>query len=355
MSHDFRLYSVIIVLGTTASAVFVICGIMVGGALEATIGATFGQLATTLGVGFGANRLAKRSNVRVNLAFEKTHFKEALSVGLPFFVAVLFLAPVELTCQALLVRLHGVEALGDYRVVLAATSILSFVPAALAAPMSSYFAQTDANSSDRTFQVAFTTTKFIWFGTLLVVFGVLAVWPEFIQMLFGDEYSAAATFGLIALGSTLLIVTSGPASNLLLVQKRSKVILLISGVQSAVWLISAIFLIPGYGLIGYWTSSLFGSFSMFLSYVVVLIAYAKARKSDIRRIFAIFSISTIANINIILFSIMQISITSRLMIASIDGFIVFLIFRWIILSQHELEGMELMVKASFRRLWPGRQ
>lgn len=250
--HNFKTYALVLSASGTVTAAISILAACAWGAIGAVVAGILGQAGSTIAIVIFAARECSTHSIRFRPKFALKPIMDAIHLGFPFFAGVLLVLPIELIAQTLLVRWHGVSALGDIRTAAALTSIVAFLPSALNAPLVSMFAATDASDPEVAVMRAVQTMKWLWLFGTSVTLGLLIAWHQAFILLFGTAYGAAARYGYIAVVWTLYIIIISPFYNLLLAQKRTWNLLLASGVRLGVMLVVVALLLKPLGVAGFW-------------------------------------------------------------------------------------------------------
>lgn len=177
--------------------------------------------------------------------------RSLISTGLPFYGAGLLAIPVSYYLQGDLGRTIGLDALGQLRVIVSITAIISFLPTSIAAVMVSHLARESGTDYASFVEKTMANLKFVWISVLFSGVATFSIMPILIDMLFGGYYAGAAVPAAVALISAVLACVLGVVSNAALSRKRLQVTFLYSFLHAATFLAIGILVIPRMGLTGY--------------------------------------------------------------------------------------------------------
>jgi O-antigen/teichoic acid export membrane protein len=194
----------------------------------------------------------------IQLAFRNTWLwmSRLLGLGVPAYLAGLFLIPVTYYLQGMLTRRAGLETLGYLRAVVAVTTIVTFMPSS--ATTAIIVMLTGAKRIDA---FVIDTMRSLKIATLFAVVAAAAVsvaLPWLIPVMFGSTYRASTTAASVALVSSVCAVTWQVVFNALLAARRVFLALVASILQMGVFFVIGRMLIARYGLIGYVLADVFG-------------------------------------------------------------------------------------------------
>jgi len=250
--HAFRAYVRVTLLMAPITTVLLVLGAIVGGAIGAAWGAVLGQAVTVIVLGMSLSRVSAALGLKLRPRLHGHLLKQILTVGLPFYLAGLLQIPSDYFAQGLMVRMHGVSMLGDLRVIVTITAIISFLPNALNGPMISIFSR--AHADDRTLdsqRLVFTNLRVVWIVVLVASMVLGALWRFVIGLGFGHSYGAAQHVGYIALITATAYCLRNVVSNWLLASRRQLSIFALNSLDAITFIAVAIAFIPRYGLVGY--------------------------------------------------------------------------------------------------------
>ena len=183
------------------------------------------------------------------------HFRRSvrslISTGLPFYGAGLLAIPVSYYLQGDLGRTIGLDALGQLRVVVSITAMISFLPTSIAAVMVSHLARESGSDYASFVKKTLANMKFVWIFVLFSGVATFSIMPILIDMLFGGSYAGAIVPASAALISAVLACVLGVVSNVVLSRKRLLVTFSYSFLQAVTFLAIGLLIIPSMGLTGY--------------------------------------------------------------------------------------------------------
>lgn len=232
--HRFPLYARLFLIGSIASAAFVIGGAAHAGAKGAAIGLACGQAVAAIVLMTSLFRILAAEGLT---AMPQRPGRLALSVftlGLPFYGSGLFMIPAEFVSQGAVSRFAGVDALGELRVVLALMAVVQILPQALAGPMISYLSEREGSSAGAGVAVAYQHARTLWVLALVGVVGLATVWPFVVTLAFGHSYALARGEGELALVPFVPTIVGTALTGALLAGGNSRPLFLIGAVQGAV-------------------------------------------------------------------------------------------------------------------------
>ena len=207
--------------------------------------------------------------IKLKITNAVTIFKKLIKLGLPFYLAGLTSIPVSWYAQGLLVSNYGVDSLGILRVIGSITSIVAFLPTAIAAVVISKISHQDEDVSLAKI-FADQSLKYTWAITLLISQGIFSVYPALLNTLFGIQYDEAIRLGGLGIISAVLMSIVGALSNIALSKGKSDYILLITLLQSTVMAVMSSLLIVNLGIAGYFISE---NISLFMAIVFGLVMF----------------------------------------------------------------------------------
>ncbi len=221
-------------------------GWRVGGAAVAFL------VSTLLGFGAGAYSLTRLFPE----AFSKTTkpslvLGELLTYSLPAFAASLFSAPMQWIDRILIGYFRRPLEVGLYQAAVQSASLLyatGFAVSAIAGPMiANLYTRGERGRLEDLFRVS---TKWIFYS-VLAAFLVIAFGPrDLLKMFFGAKYQGSTEVLVILSIGALIDASTGTARSMLLLTGHQKALLVISASVLVLQIGLDIFLIPRYGIIG---------------------------------------------------------------------------------------------------------
>ncbi len=263
-------YSQIMTLTALGSSALVTIGVLVAGPMGAALAFTTGQIVTLVSLLFGLRSEVSLRDVVVRPRWPSKEVRSLLAIGFPFYLSGLLIIPIDFICLSLLSRAAGVAGMGELRVTQALMSIAAIVPTALAGPVTSYLA---TRASTAGVEIVLTQLKVSWMLALVIVVGLVAIWPEVVGIVFGDAYPAARNSGMLALAAFVPTMLVTVMTSALLAFKRSLALLLVGALQAAVLMGAAIALVPRLGLGGFLVAQALGFTTAALALGLILIAH----------------------------------------------------------------------------------
>lgn len=247
--HAFSRYSRITMLGTIGSSLLTIAGSWVDGAWGGVLGLATGQAVMMVLLATGLSREAASRQLRVRPRLPGAEAWAVMTLGLPFYLSVAAMIPVDFMNLGLLSRSAGVGELGELRVTQALMSLAAFIPTALSGPTISHLAA--ANAGERNPDPVLLQLKVNWVLGLLIVEGLSAIWPLAIDVVFGGSYPAARGVGVMALAAFLPGMLASVMTAGLLARKRTLILLVVGLLQACAYYVGGELLIPRTGLGGF--------------------------------------------------------------------------------------------------------
>jgi O-antigen/teichoic acid export membrane protein len=262
--HRFTAYARIAALTGPLAPGLAIGGALTGGAVHAAIGFAAGQALTAIAILFGLWRLCRSLGVRLRPRLSINRFGSILRIGFLFYAASAVQGPVEYYFQSLMVSTHGVDTIANLRVTGAITSIVSFVPTAIAGPMLSIFARSHLRRSDQHTRLVLVNLKVLWLLGLTSVGALGPLWADVVRILFGSNYARAVESGTIALLSTVPVILMTVLSNDLLARGRVWLLFCANTIQMVLFATVAVVTIPKWGFEGYLSAQFFAGFVLLM-------------------------------------------------------------------------------------------
>jgi O-antigen/teichoic acid export membrane protein len=269
--HAFTAYARISVLTAPVLAGLTIIGAYTAGAIGATIGLVAGHALAMVSLLLGLRKACHERNIKLVPRLNLHRMRRILGLGLPFYMAGLVSISVDYLVLALLVRGHGIATMGDLRVIIAITSIMSFLPTAVAGPMISALTQRHRESSRHFWQLLVWNSKAAWLLSMLVITSLGVLWDEIIHVAFGDAYVTVATCGYLALLGSSLLILLGIVNATLLSTKHTTALFWLGAGTAAVFICIAMVAVPQYGLRGYLVAQLISQLAALLLVFIVMI------------------------------------------------------------------------------------
>lgn len=298
--HKFGRYAVVSAVGAALGLVLLLVGVWIGelkGAVTATIAT---QWLTTFGLaGAFLWRKAPRQHGDMSDIRRLTQAcLEILRLGFPFYLAGLLSIPVYYVAQGALAQAQGLEAVGYLRIIVALTSIVTFVPASIAAATVSTLTsvRTDPAVGRAQFgYLALLNLRVVWMFALIAALFIYSLMPAIVHILFGDAYRSAVAPARVAVLTAVLVTIVNAASHSYLAERRIGRIFWQVALQTAVFGICAALLIPAYGIIGYVSADLAAYAAMCLAVVAISIQLCRTSGLDTSPI-VVLSIITIFSV-----------------------------------------------------------
>jgi O-antigen/teichoic acid export membrane protein len=236
------------------------------GALFAFI---FVQVITSCLLWYYAIKVLKLESISLKFLQVKKSFRSLIRTGFPFYLSGLIAMPVFYYLQGTLGRIVGLDSLGQFRVIVSITTMISFLPVSIAAVMVSNLAREYGSDYTNFVRQTLLSIKFTWIFVLLTSAAVFTILPILISVLFGKSYGDAIAPATAALISSIFSCILGVVGNVALSRKRLYVILAYTSLQAIILLGLGLMLIPYVGLTGYFLAESFsmGSALLFVWYL----------------------------------------------------------------------------------------
>jgi O-antigen/teichoic acid export membrane protein len=248
--HAFSRYARVMIVQAPLSAILSILGAFTFGVWGAVAGQVAGQSLMAVHVIVALYKEARGVGVIVRPRLAWQGMTSILYLGLPLYVSGLLTIPATYFAQGLLTQSASVGVLGNLRVTMAITSIVSLLPTAVASPMLSSLAR--AHGEGRGFSEGLAMNlRMVWLFGLGAVAFLGLFWDDLVNILFGSDYSEAVSSGWIACVGMLITLVQGVAHTGLFAVKRSLSFFLLDAFQAIIFFSFAWRLIPEYGLSGF--------------------------------------------------------------------------------------------------------
>jgi O-antigen/teichoic acid export membrane protein len=256
--HRFQEYSKVIVLSFSMSFVVISISSVFGG-LPGALGGLITIQTITLWLLYRQARSAMLVEL-ISLHFQKFIFNSALLLknGFPFYAAGLVSVLSTYYIQGLVTQNFGLEAIGGLRVITSVTTLVSFVPTAIAAVMVSHLTRRSTSDYSDFVRITLLNVKYVWLFVLLSGSAIFILLPLIISILFGDTYISFSGPASIAILSASFACLIGVIGNIAFSRKRVGFIFFYTLIQFSVFLLISFIYVPQYGLIGYFIAELSG-------------------------------------------------------------------------------------------------
>ncbi len=202
-------------------------------------------------------------NIKVRFSNFISESKRILKLGFPFYLSCLAIIPCNYYAQVLLIQNSGVESIGGIRIISTIITIVTFVPNSITSIVLQKLSSV-SNSRAEFLNTTFLFLKFSWiFAIIIGIIGSIFT-PLFISLVFGSSFIFYYKATCLSIFSTVCTISIGIVSNAAFSSGRVILILKYTIFQSVFFIISAIALIPKYGIIGFFISEIFGGISIFV-------------------------------------------------------------------------------------------
>jgi len=245
---DYTYYATVVGIATVAATVL-------GALLFGVQGAVWGFAGMTLaGVPvyvFGFQRALTAAGVRMRFSPQREHIRQIFAIGLPFYLAGVFLIPAQYWSQGQVSRLGGLEDLADLRVILTLMAVVQMIPQAISGPIISLFSEREGKEAGSGAASAFEHMRWLWIFALVSGATLAAIWPLAVTILFGAGFPQAAAMGQLAIVAFIPMIAGTSLSAGILVGGRTLPLIFVGVVQAAVMIGLALTLIKPLGLAGF--------------------------------------------------------------------------------------------------------
>ncbi|MEK8049889.1 lipopolysaccharide biosynthesis protein [Ideonella sp. DXS22W] len=199
------------------------------------------------------------NQVHIDFADIRLNVVRLLRLGFPFYAAGLLTAPIAYLLQASLTKSVGLDAMGGMRVITSLTTLIGFVPNAVAAVMISHLTRARGVDPQDFAAGAIYNIKVLWSLSLLACVAMFAILPWLVTVLFGHAYSSYVVAAGLASFSALAGCVIGVVINVALSSHRVDIIVKASFFQAITWYASGWLLIDRLGLTAYYVAEALGS------------------------------------------------------------------------------------------------
>lgn len=249
--HRFNEYAKVMILVALLNILSASAGSWLWGLSGAIYAYIFVQGITTYLLWHHTAIALRRDEIILRFQQLRSSFRTLINTGFPFYVSGLLAIPVYYYLQGTLGRDVGLDSLGQLRVIVSITAIITFLPTSIAAVMISHLARESGADYSNFIQKTLANIKFIWIFVLIASAATFTVLPLLIHLLFGSSYTGVITPASAALIASVLSCIIGVVNNVALSRKRLLTTLQYMLVQTIVFLAFGLFLIPHIGLTGY--------------------------------------------------------------------------------------------------------
>lgn len=244
---------------------------------------------------------------------------ELLMVSFPLFFADIFTLIIKWADVFLLGFFRSTSEVGIYNVALSTASLLVLVPTGIMVLFLPIITRLYSKKNMKEIkEVTLRTSKWIFFANFPIFIILLAFSKPLLGIMFGKEYIIGSSALLILIFAYLLHSITHVNSSILIMLKKTKMILLVGIIITIVNILLNLLLIPKYGIIG---GAVAMAFSLILNYII----YA-ALVYKITRIFTNWFIYSKFIISGILSLLVIYLIKTRIEISLVNLIILFLIF-----------------------------
>lgn len=206
---------------------------------------------------------------QIRLRFD--HFiPEAISIlkfGLPFYASNFLTSFVGLPLLGYVSQIGGVEQVGYLRVAQSLSSLISFLPSAIAPVLISNLSASLAAQSEDYHTLKSLHLRSLWLILLLSSLVIIFNIDWLIELLFGQKYQQSIILSRIIIWTTCIGGLSGGLSQYTLSMGNTRIMAIINTSSLVVMLGVAILLIPKYSVIGLLIAQLTSSLFSLIAYV----------------------------------------------------------------------------------------
>jgi len=183
---------------------------------------------------------------------------ELVKIGMPMYLASVVSIPVYIVLQGLLTSNYGVESLAYFRVIVALTVLVSFVPSSINAAMISKFTNARVENTGSEINEVLQNLRMIWLLSFLGAGVLFLIIEHLIELLFGEEYSGLAFSARIAIVTSQVICVTNIATNYFISIRRTDLLMYLTVFNMSIFALFGYFFVPLGGLAGYIFSELAG-------------------------------------------------------------------------------------------------
>jgi O-antigen/teichoic acid export membrane protein len=250
--NAFARYSKVSMAGGLLSLALVLTGALAGGAYGGAAGFALAQAMVAALLFWQLRRECAGRGIALNLRWPRNEALRLLRLGLPFYLGVLWMIPVEFYALGLISRTSGVEQLGQLRVIQALMGIVGVLPNALAGPLVTYLSERHAAGHGET--ALMLQIRVIWVGALLLALMLATIFPLGILVIFGPHFALASRIGVLAIVPFVATMLLNVLQGALLARRKTLALFWIGALMAGVQLSLAVVLIPSHGLVGFFVA-----------------------------------------------------------------------------------------------------
>ncbi len=268
-------YSNAMIWNSLAGLTLLVAGGMYYGLPGAALSFVIGQIISTLSLAVIVRKAMVEDGVAFHFDGVLKNIRLIVSYGFPFYLSGLTMIPASYYAQGLLVALRGVEEAGGLRVVVAVTTLVSFIPTVTVPVVLNRLARASSESAE-VFSSTFSILLRLNWGFSVIAGTLIAlVVPLIIPVLFGSEYSRYSSAAVLALLSSMFTSVLGVVASAVFSKGRMHLILAYTAAQAIVFAAAASYLIPTLGMIGYFVAEIIG----YVAIMSVLAIYNRATRT----------------------------------------------------------------------------
>ena len=260
---EFRLYSIRLILTSIITLVFLVIFLhtLNSNAITALIATIFSVVINIAITWYLVFISAKKKNITINKGYWIENLRLIRNDGVIYYIGnTLIGAIVTLVLVQLFAKYISLENYGFLRIGSSLSAILGIIPAAIQPVTINFLSKANENiNSLKSVQI-----RFLFYFIIVITLMILIFLNPIISILFGSQYLLGKDVISFILSVQIIILSSGIFSNFLVASGHTTFIGIISTLAALSNLILAIFLIPRYGIYGFYISHFVGYFSGFL-------------------------------------------------------------------------------------------
>jgi O-antigen/teichoic acid export membrane protein len=286
--QDFRAYAIRSSLGLIfGNIVTIICGWFFGlqGAIIGLVISTCSQIFLSYII---VKPILKANGIHLHIDNFRSETYAILKFGLPYYLGThLLYSSINLPLMAFVSNYSGVESLGYLRSAQIMAAVVGFIPLSTAPSVISHLSAS-TESPDRSGYLKSVHLRVVWIFMLLLTAIICLFLPNLIILLFGPSYQPAIILAWLLLWASVLTGISAVLIQYLTVDGKTITIGWISATGAFAWVLTAIALIPKYGVLGFMLSYVFSSIIE-----VSLLACSEANKFSTEDLFLLKNLAVV--------------------------------------------------------------
>ena len=201
---------------------------------------------------------------------------ELLKISFPLFFADIFTLIIKWIDVFFLGFFRSTSEVGIYSVALSTASLLVLIPTGIMALFLPIITRLYSKKNKKEIkEITIRTSKWIFFANFPIFMMLLVFSKPILEIIFGKEYVVGSGALLILIFAYLLHSITHVNSSILIMLKKTKIILFVGIIITILNILLNLLLIPRYGIIG---GAIAMSFSLILNYIIYSILVYKITK-----------------------------------------------------------------------------